>query len=93
MKESILELLAQPMTEDLLKQYGLDNVVIKDGATFQDGILAAALLGAMNGDIKAAQYLRDTAGEQPALHTVNQTEIITKEDLQTIDNLKQYLTG
>ena len=93
MRESILDLLAQPLTDDIIKQFGLEDMAKKEGATCQDGILYAALREAFNGDIKAAQYLRDTAGEQPTLRTENHTEIVTKEDMKTMENLKSLLTG
>lgn len=91
MKETILDMLSQPLTSEMIEKYGLENV--KPGDTMQEGILAAAFATAMSGDIKAAQYLRDTAGEQPTIKQDIRNEIVTKEDLKTMDNLKKYLTG
>lgn len=91
MRDTIIDMLSQPLTSEMIEKYGLENV--KPGDTMQEGILAAAFATAMSGDIKAAQYLRDTAGEQPTIKQDIRNEIVTKEDLQTIDNVKKLLTS
>ena len=47
----------------LLKTFGYTP----DDATYQDALLAGIMLEAMKGDVRAAEYIRDTAGESPAL--------------------------
>lgn len=47
----------------LLKTFGHTP----DDATYQDALLAGIMLEAMKGDVRAAEFIRDTAGESPAL--------------------------
>ena len=47
----------------LLKTFGYTP----DDATSQDALLAGIMLEAMKGDVRAAEFIRDTAGESPAL--------------------------
>ena len=47
----------------LLKTFGYTP----DDATYQDALLAGIMLEAMKGDVMAAEFIRDTAGESPAL--------------------------
>ena len=47
----------------LLKTFGYTP----DDATYQDALLAGIMLEAMKGDVRAAEFIRDTAGEIPAL--------------------------
>ena len=93
MRETIINMISQEVDPDKLASMGVDIESLGGDYTYQAAIIAAMLREAVNGDTKAMALLRDTMGEQPALHTVNQTEIITKEDMKTIDNLKNYLTG
>lgn len=92
MRETILEMLSETISDEMIEEYGLAKVLKKPGGkSYQDAIIGAALLGAMNGDCKALQILRDTMGEMPTVRTENTTEIITKEDTEMIDSLKQAL--
>ncbi len=90
MKETILELIQKEVKTE---KYGGDASILGEKATLQEIILASMIREASNGDTKAMQLLRDTIGEQPTIKTENKTELITPEDLQTIDNLKRYLTS
>lgn len=47
----------------LLKTFGYTP----DDATYQNALLAGIMLEAMKGDVRAAEFIRDTAGESPAL--------------------------
>lgn len=92
MRDTILEMLSETISDDMIEEYGLAKVLKKPGGkSYQDAIIGAALLGAMNGDCKALQILRDTMGEMPTVKTENTTEIITKEDTDLMDSLKQSL--
>lgn len=92
MRDTILEMLSETISDDMIEEYGLEKILKKPGGkSYQDAIIGAALLGAMNGDCKALQILRDTMGEMPTVRTENTTEIITKEDTDLMDNLKQSL--
>ena len=90
MKETILELMEKEVNPD---NYGIDSGILGDKATMQEVIMAAMLREAANGSEKAAQLLRDTIGEAPVNRQEIKQEVITQDDLQTIDNLKRYLTG
>lgn len=46
-----------------LRQFGLDE----NEATFQDAMLVSVMIKALKGDVQATAFLRDTAGESPAL--------------------------
>ena len=90
MKDTILDLIQKEVNPD---DYGGDVSILGDKATLQDVIIAAMIREAANGDTKSMQLLRDTIGEQPIQKSEVKNEIITKEDLQAIDNLKKYLTS
>lgn len=92
MRETILAMLEKEISPEKLAEYGIDSKDMTDN-TYQSALIASMLREALNGSEKAMTLVRDTIGEAPALHTINQTEIITKEDLKTISNLKDYLTG
>ena len=50
-----------------------------DDATYQDVLLAGILLKAMKGDVRAAEFIRDTVGENPSL-------VLKKKELQLRKN-------
>lgn len=56
--------------------------ISEEDATFQDVLLASIALKAMKGDIKAAEYVRDTAGENPSLELKKQELKLRKEELR-----------
>ena len=94
MRETIIEMLAETISEDMVVEYGLDRVLKQKGnKTYMDAVMSACVLNAINGDSKSIQLLRDTMGEMPTLKTENKTELVTKEDIQVMDNLKKYLTS
>lgn len=90
MKDTILELIQKEVDT---ANYGADPDILGNKATLQEIILASMVREAANGDTKAMQLLRDTIGEMPTLKQEVKNEIVTKEDLQTISNLKKYLTS
>ncbi|MCI8843869.1 MAG: hypothetical protein HFF08_07145 [Oscillospiraceae bacterium] len=51
-------------------------------ATYQDVLLASIMLKAMKGDVKAAAYIRDTAGENPSLELKKQELKLRQEELR-----------
>lgn len=53
-----------------------------EGATYQDALLAGIMLEAMKGDVRAAEFIRDTAGESPALDIRRQELKLRKEELR-----------
>ncbi len=59
-------------------------------ATYQDALLAGIMLEAMKGDVRAAEFIRDTAGESPVLDIRNAELKLRREELQF---KKEQLTG
>lgn len=90
MKETILDLIQKEVNPD---DYGGDVAILGNKATLQEIILASMVREAANGDTKAMQLLRDTIGEQPITKQEIKQEVISKEDIKTMDNLKKYLTS
>lgn len=64
--------------KELLGIFGYDE---KD-ATYQDALLAGIMLEAMKGDVRAAEFIRDTAGESPALEIRKAELKLHKEELK-----------
>lgn len=93
MRENILAMLSQEVDPSKLEDYGVDTSTLNGDYTIQNAIVSALLREAMQGDSKSIQLMRDTIGEMPTIKTENKTEVITKEDVQTMDNLRKYLTG
>ena len=93
MKETILAMMAQELDPAKLESMGVDTSTLNGDYTMQNAVISAMFREALNGDTKAAQLLRDTIDEAPTTRQEVRQEIISKDDLKTIDNLKQYLTG
>lgn len=92
MRETILSMLEKEISPEKLAEYGIDSADMSDN-TYQSALIASMLREALNGSEKAMTLVRDTIGEAPALRTENKTELITKEDVKVMDNLKKYLTS
>ena len=92
MKESILDMLSKEISPDKLADLGIDSSDLTD-KTYQSALIASMLREAINGDTKAMQLVRDTIGEQPINRQEIKQEVVTKDDLKTMDNLKKYLTS
>lgn len=93
MKETILSMLSQELKPEQIEQYGIDPNTLNGDYTMQSALIASMLREALNGSEKAAQLLRDTIDEAPTNRQEIRQEVITKEDVQTMDNLRKYLTG
>lgn len=93
LKESILAMMTQELDPKKLEEMGIDTATLNGDYTMQNAVISAMFREALNGDTKAAQLLRDTIDEAPTTRQEVRQEIISKDDLKTIDNLKQYLTG
>lgn len=64
--------------KELLGIFGYDET----DATYQDALLAGIMLEAMKGDVRAAEFIRDTAGESPALELRKVELKLRKEELK-----------
>lgn len=56
-------------------------------------MLCRQLLQGMDGDTKAAQFVRDTMGDAPVTKTETTAEIITSDDVNLIESVRDVLTG
>lgn len=92
MKDTILDMLSKEISPEKMADLGIDAADLTDN-TYQSAVIAAMLREAINGDTRAMTLLRDSIGEMPTLKQEVKNEIVTKEDLQTISNLKRYLTS
>lgn len=61
-----------------LRAFGLSE----ENATYQEVLIASILLKAMKGDVRAAEYIRDIAGESPQLDLKKQELKLRKEELR-----------
>ena len=84
--ETIDIMLRRPANTEDIAKYGLN----KD-ATQLDAITAAAVMQAAKGNIKAQEYLRDTAGEKPIDRQEISGNIITDADKSLIDKIQKRL--
>ena len=84
--ETIDIMLSRPANTEDIAKYGLN----KD-ATQLDAITAAAVMQAAKGNIKAQEYLRDTAGEKPVDRQEISGNIITDADKSLIDKIQKRL--
>lgn len=53
-----------------------------EDATYQDVLLAGIMLKAMRGDVRAAEFIRDTGGDSPHLDLKKQELKLRKEELR-----------
>ena len=67
---------------ELVKPRLLALGVNAEDATYQDVLLAGILLKAMKGDVRAAEFVRDTIGESPALALKGKELQLRKSELQ-----------
>ena len=93
MKDTILDMISQEIDPKKLEKMGVDLDTLNGDYTIQGAIISAMIREAINGDTKAMSLLRDTMGEQPVNKQEIRQEVITQDDLKTISNLKDYLTG
>ncbi len=63
---------------ELLGVFGYNE----EDATYQDALLAGIMLEAMKGDVRAAEFIRDTAGESPDLEIRREELKLRKEELR-----------
>lgn len=61
-----------------LREFGYDE----DDATFQDAMLVSVMMKALKGDIRASEFLRDTAGDNPALDIRREELKLKKAELK-----------
>ena len=67
---------------ELIKPRLLALGIDVEEATYQDVLLAGIMLKAMKGDVRAAEFIRDTVGENPALAIRKQELQLRKSELK-----------
>lgn len=85
MAEDLILMLAQKATPETIAALNLNP-----GATNQEAVTAAAILQAIDGNIKAGQFVRDTIGEQPTIK--QEVDIMTDDDRKLLANISDRLT-
>ena len=86
LKEIMLELLASEAPEEDIKKYGLPA-----GASNSMVMSAAAARKAREGDLKALEIVRDTAGQMPTKEVALSAEVYTDADKALIDKVAKRL--
>ena len=90
MKES-LEILLKLATRDadVIDIENANSIMDLNGAsiTVEQQILIAQILRAMKGDIRAAEFIRDTSGQKP----IERVEVANKDE--TIKEMEKYFYG
>lgn len=82
------------MREDLIALLS-DDIIDKNGKKIntQKAMLMSSIKQALNGNIKALEFIRDTIGEKPALkqeitNTTPQIVVANETDLKALEELK-----
>ncbi len=68
--------------EEIVKPRLLALGIDVEDATYQDVLLAGIMLKAMKGDVRAAEFIRDTVGENPTLAFRKQELQLRKNELK-----------
>lgn len=89
MAEDLKYLLSQEAQPEILERV---NLKLPEGCDNQTAIMAAALLQATEGNVKAQQFIRDTIGEQPTTKQEITADIMTDHDRDLIQKLEKKLS-
>lgn len=68
---------------DYLLEKEIKNTSTGETVTYREAILTSAIKKALKGDVKACQFIRDTAGEMPA----SKTEVTGKDGAPLIQKV------
>lgn len=93
LKDTLEDLLAMPMKEG--KSVDIDEIKSIAGAkgkniTMQEAIMLAMLNKAAKGDVKAAEYVRDTIGQKPSDKMKLEAEVSMNDKLKEVES---YVKG
>jgi hypothetical protein len=93
LKDTLEELLKMPIedgkTDDIDKIKSIAGAKGKN-VTMQEAIMLAMLDKAVKGDVKAAEYVRDTIGQKPSDKMKLEAEVSMNDKLQEVEN---YIKG
>lgn len=89
-KQIILEVLSMPLEDGNVEK--ITSLAAAEGAnlSINQAIVIQQVKKALNGDTKAAEYLRDTAGQKPSDKVQLDTGVNIDDTIHRIDN---YLKG
>lgn len=87
MSEDIQIALLKKANPETIAALGLDP-----GANNQQAVIAAAILQAIEGNVKAQQFIRDTIGEQPTAKQDISLQM-TDDDRSLLDKVEKRLNG
>lgn len=85
-KEAIDIMLRSDASEQNIRELGL-----REDATNLDVVIAAALKQSARGNVKAMDFIRDTAGEKPVEQLNADITGLSEEDKQMLENIKKRL--
>ena len=94
--QDILKAIAEyQMTDDQVQTVIGDEgrAILGDDKAAYAVMLCRQLLQGMDGDTRAAQFVRDTMGDAPVTKTESVNEIITSDDVSLIESVRDVLTG
>lgn len=86
LKEIALQLMAETATPEDIERYGLP-----EGSSNALVMTAAAARKAREGDLKAYEILRDTAGQMPTKEVSLSAEVITEADKKLLEKVSKRL--
>lgn len=93
LKDTLEELLAMPIkdgkSQDIDKIKSIAGIKGKN-ITMQEAIMVAMLNKAAKGDVRAAEYVRDTIGQKPSDKMKLEAEVSMNDKLQEVEN---YIKG
>lgn len=69
----------------------ISELGLEEGATNLDVVIAAALKQSARGNVKAMDFIRDTAGEKPVEQLNADITGLSEEDKQMLENIKKRL--
>ena len=90
MRESVIAILSTPMQKGDVDEITTLRDAGKLNLTGQDAIIMAQAIKAVKGDTKAAEFLRDTAGEKPVERFA---EVEETQDEKTLDEYLAIAQG
>lgn len=86
LREIALEMLAAEARPEVLEQYNLP-----EGTSNAVAMIAAAAVKAQAGDVRAQEYIRDTAGQMPTKEVQVSAEVFTEANKALLDKVAERI--
>ena len=93
MRETLQDALKIELSKKKIQSLGIDEALLNGDNSVLSVIIASTIKGAVDGDPRLIQFIRDSIGEKPIDETHNINETITADDVSLIDNMKRSLIG